>query len=93
MSVQIRLSRHGTRNRPFYHVVAADHKMRRDGRFVEKLGTYNPNADISTFEINEERVKYWYGHGADLSPAVAQILKLKKVKLERLNTAGKKQKN
>jgi ribosomal protein S16 len=46
-------------------------------------------ADVSTYEVNEERIKYWYGHGAELSSAVAQILKLKKVKLERFKTATK----
>jgi small subunit ribosomal protein S16 len=89
MAVQIRLTRHGTRNRPFYHLVAADHKMRRDGRFVEKLGTYDPMSNESKFEIKEDRIQYWYGHGAELSTAVTKILKLKKVKLERFKTGTK----
>lgn len=90
MAVHVRLSRHGTRNRPFYHVVAADHKMRRDGRFIEKLGVYDPKNELSHIELKEDRIRFWYERGAQLSPAVAQLLKVKNIKLERQKTAAKK---
>lgn len=83
MAVHLRLSRHGTRNRPFYHLVAADHKMRRDGRFIEKLGTYDPHPELSAIDVKEDRLQFWYERGAQLSPAVAKLLKAKNVKLER----------
>ncbi len=91
MAVHIRLARHGQRNRPFYHVVAADHKMRRDGgRFIEKLGTYDPATNPSTVNLDEARVRFWYERGAQLSDTVAKLLKVKNVKLERLKTSAKK---
>ncbi len=89
MAVHVRLSRHGTRNRPFYHVVATDHRMRRDGRFIEKLGIYDPGHEPSMIEVKEDRLRYWYERGAQLSDSVAQILKVKNIKLERKVTAAK----
>ena len=67
MAVRIRLSRGGSKKRPFYRVVAADQRAPRDGRFIEKLGTYNPllpQDHGQRLVINEERVKYWLGVGA-----------------------------
>lgn len=67
MVVRIRLSRGGSKKRPFYRVVAADQRAPRDGRFIEKLGTYNPllpQDHEQRLVINEERVKYWLGVGA-----------------------------
>ena len=67
MAVRIRLSRGGSKKRPFYRVVAADQRAPRDGRFIEKLGTYNPllpQDHEQRLVINEERVKYWLGGGA-----------------------------
>ena len=67
MAVRIRLSRGGSKKRPFYRVVAADQRAPRDGRFIEKLGTYNPllpQDHEQRLVINEERVKYWLGDGA-----------------------------
>jgi len=67
MAVRIRLSRGGSKKRPFYKVVAADQRAPRDGRFIEKLGTFNPllpKDHAERFVINEERVKYWLGNGA-----------------------------
>ncbi len=90
MAVHLRLARHGTRNRPFYHIVAADHRMRRDGRFIEKLGTYDPDHEPSLIEFKEDRVRFWYERGAQLSSTVGKLLKAKSVKLERQNTATKK---
>jgi small subunit ribosomal protein S16 len=92
MAVHLRLSRHGTRNRPFFHLVAADHRKARDGRFIEKLGIYDPGKEPSLIDIKEERVQFWYGRGAHLSDTVAKLLKIKNVKLERPKTASKKKK-
>ena len=67
MAVRIRLSRGGSKKRPFYRVVADDQRAPRDGRFIEKLGTYNPllpQDHEQRLVINEERVKYWLGVGA-----------------------------
>ena len=89
MAVHIRLARHGNTHRPFYHLVAADHKMRRDGgRFIEKLGTYDPHTEPSTVELKEERIRYWYEKGAQLSDTVAKLLKAKNVKMARLKKDG-----
>ena len=73
----IRMSRHGTKRRPFYHVVVADSRFPRDGRFIEKVGTYNPmlpNDNAQRVLFNGERVKYWLGVGAQPSERVARFL-------------------
>ncbi len=91
MSVLVRLSRHGTRNRPFYHLVACDKRMRRDGgRLLEKLGTYDPSAELSLIELKEDRIRFWYERGAQLSGTVAKLLKIKNIKLARQKTAKTK---
>jgi small subunit ribosomal protein S16 len=90
MAVHIRLARHGSKHRPFYHLIAADHKMRRDGgRFIEKLGVYDPAHEPSLVEFKEERVRFWYERGAQLSDTVAKLLKAKNIKVERKKTATK----
>ena len=83
MAVAIRLQRKGRTHRPFYHIVAADHKAPRDGKFIEKLGTYNPNSEPSEIEYNEERIKYWYSHGAQVSNSLKKILQKNKVEFDR----------
>lgn len=73
--VVIRLTRGGAKKRPFYTIVVADSRSRRDGRFVERLGFYNPSAEgANGFRIAEERLAYWKSVGAQLSPTVARIL-------------------
>jgi small subunit ribosomal protein S16 len=90
MAVHIRLARHGSKNRPFYHLIASDHKMRRDGgKFIEKLGVYDPGKEPSLVEFKEDRVQYWYGKGAQLSETVAKLLKAKNIKVERQKTSTK----
>jgi len=77
MSVKIRLSRGGAKKRPFYRVVVADVRERRDGRFIERIGTYNPmlpKDDENRLQIDLERVKYWMGHGALPTDRVAKFL-------------------
>lgn len=83
MSVHIRLQRHGNTHRPFYHVVAADTRAPRDGKFIERLGTYNPNTEPSEIKLHPERIQHWYGVGAQVSKAVDKLLKIEKVSLER----------
>jgi small subunit ribosomal protein S16 len=74
--VTIRLSRGGTTKRPFYHIVATDHRNRRDGRYLERLGFFNPIAagQDAAFKIDQGRVDYWVGQGAQLSARVAGLL-------------------
>jgi len=75
MAVKIRLARHGAKKRPFYRIVAADSDSPRDGRFLEKLGTYNPLQDPAQVVLDTDRVKYWIGQGATPSDTVKTILK------------------
>ena len=77
MSVRIRLSRGGSKKRPFYRVVAADQRAPRDGRFIERLGSYNPmlpKDHAERFVINEERVKYWLSNGAEPTERLQKML-------------------
>jgi small subunit ribosomal protein S16 len=75
--VVIRLARSGAKKRPFYNIVAADSRNRRDGRFIERVGFYNPVAAASEkgLVVNAERVAYWQQNGAQLSPTVARLVK------------------
>jgi small subunit ribosomal protein S16 len=75
MAVKIRLARHGAKKRPFYRIVAADSDSPRDGRFLEKLGTYNPLQDPAEVSLDTDRIKYWIGQGAKPSDTVKMILK------------------
>ena len=77
MAMKIRLARGGSKKRPFYRVVAADSRMPRDGRYVEKLGTYNPLLPKDSEErvkLNVERIQYWLGEGAQPTDRVARFL-------------------
>jgi small subunit ribosomal protein S16 len=75
--VVIRLSRGGSKKRPFYNLVAADSRNRRDGRFIERVGFYNPVASENedNLRISLDRVQHWTSVGAQLSPAVARLVK------------------
>lgn len=78
--VVIRLSRGGAKNRPFYNVVVADSRCRRDGRFIERVGFYNPVAaeGAESLRLDQERISYWTGNGAQLSDTVARLVKQNK---------------
>ena len=76
MAVKIRLRRMGQKKAPFYRIIVADSKSPRDGRFIEEIGTYNPNTDPSTFNVNEEAAKKWLANGAQPTEVVAKIFKL-----------------
>ena len=76
--VVIRLSRSGNKNRPYFNVVVADSKKPRDGRFIERIGFYNPMAreGSETLRLETGRIEYWQGHGALLSETMTRIVKL-----------------
>ena len=75
--VVIRMARGGAKNRPFYNIVVADSRMPRDGRFIERIGFYNPKASGSEpkYRIALDRVVHWVGKGAQPSDAVRKIIK------------------
>lgn len=75
--VTIRLSRGGAKKQPFYHIVATDRRARRDGKYIERLGYYNPVARGNSVGVNIDlaRIEHWVGHGAQLSPRVNKIVK------------------
>lgn len=72
--VKIRLTRLGAHKRPFYRIIVADAKARRDGPFIEILGTYNPLVEPSKIEVDLERAKHWIGQGAQPSDTVKRLL-------------------
>lgn len=83
MAMKIRLARGGSKKRPHYAIVACDSRMPRDGRFLEKLGTYSPllpKDSEDRVKINLERVQYWLGHGAQPTERVARFLEAAGVK-------------
>ena len=99
MAMKIRLARGGSKKRPFYRIVATDSRMPRDGRFIEKLGTYNPLLPKDSEErvkMNMERVQYWLGQGAQPTDRISRMLEAAEVlpKKDRANlkkgTPGKK---
>ena len=77
MALKIRLARAGTKKRPFYHIVIADARSPRDGRFIEKLGTFNPLLDKDADNrvvLNTERAQHWLSHGAQPTDRVLRFL-------------------
>ena len=89
MAMKIRLARGGSKKRPFYRIVAADSRMPRDGRYIERLGTYNPllpkNSD-ERVKMNVERIQYWLSEGAQVTDRVSRFL-------EAAGILGKKTRN
>jgi small subunit ribosomal protein S16 len=75
MAVHIRLARHGTKKSPYYRIVVTDSRNPRDGRFVERLGVYNPVAAPKAFEIERTRYEYWTSKGAVPSATLVNLLK------------------
>lgn len=75
--VVIRLARGGAKKRPFYSIVAADSRYASTGRFIERVGFYDPKApaDRESLRVDGERIAYWQGKGAKLSPTVARLVK------------------
>lgn len=79
MATRIRLQRHGKKGKPFFHLVAADSRAKRDGKFIEKLGTYNPTANPAVININFEATLNWVQTGAEMSDTARAILSYKGV--------------
>ncbi|MCC9042450.1 30S ribosomal protein S16 [Myroides sp. M-43] len=77
MSVKIRLQRHGKKGKPFYWVVAADARAKRDGKFLEKIGTYNPNTNPATVELNVDAAVKWLFNGAQPTDTARTLLSYK----------------
>jgi small subunit ribosomal protein S16 len=76
VAVKIRLKRMGKIRAPFYRIVVADARTKRDGRVIEEIGTYNPKADPSVINVNSERALYWLGVGAQPTEPVAALLRV-----------------
>ncbi|MGA1597761.1 MAG: 30S ribosomal protein S16 [bacterium] len=74
--VKIRLTRGGSKKRPYYRVVVMDSRSKRDGRFIEKIGFYNPMVQENRFDIDMERAQYWISVGAQPTDRVQKLMKL-----------------
>lgn len=77
MSVKIRLQRHGKKGKPFFHIVVADSRARRDGRFIERLGSYNPITNPATIDLNVDAAVKWLNNGAQPTDTARAILSYK----------------
>ncbi len=75
MAVKIRLRRMGQKKAPFYRIIVADSRSPRDGKFIEEIGTYNPNVEPSEVKINEELAKKWLANGAAPTDTVSRLFK------------------
>jgi small subunit ribosomal protein S16 len=75
--VTVRLTRAGVKKRPFYHIIVTDSRNKRDGRYIERIGYYNPiaTAEEVELELNRERLDYWVAHGAKCSDRVKKLIK------------------
>jgi small subunit ribosomal protein S16 len=82
MATKIRLQRHGKKGKAFFHIVVADGRAPRDGRFIEKIGTYNPVTNPATIDINFDRALYWVGTGATPTDTARAILSYKGVMMK-----------
>lgn len=75
MAVKIRLARHGAKKRPYYRIVVANAQARRDGRFIEEVGRYNPCTEPAMVQFDMEKVDKWIANGAQPTDTVARLLK------------------
>jgi small subunit ribosomal protein S16 len=75
MAVKIRLARFGTKKKPYYRIMVTDVRAPRNGRFIEKIGTYDPKKNPPIISVDKERATEWLQKGAQASPTVAQLLK------------------
>jgi small subunit ribosomal protein S16 len=93
VSVKIRLARHGAKKAPYYRVVIADERARRDGRFIEIVGRYNPRTEPSTIELDLEKIDTWIGKGAQPTEAAAKLIAIargeKEVPVEEVKVSKK----
>jgi small subunit ribosomal protein S16 len=90
MAVKIRLSRHGKKGYAFYHIVIADSRSPRDGRFIEKIGTYNPNTNPATIDVDIDKALKWLQNGAQPTDTCRAILSYKGVLLKKHLLGGVK---
>ncbi len=91
MAVKIRLARHGRKGYAFYHIVVADVRAPRDGKFIERIGSYNPNTNPATIDVNAEAALRWLANGAQPTDTVRSILSREGVMLQKhLNVGVKK---
>lgn len=74
MAVKIRLARHGSKKRPYYRVVVADARCRRDGRFIDEVGRYNPCAEPAFVQLDMEKINDWTAKGAQPTETVARLI-------------------
>ena len=79
--VRIRLARGGAKKKPYYRIVVADQRCKRDGRYLEHIGFYNPMVKENRFEIDAERLKHWLSVGAKPSDRVGKLMKLANIKV------------
>ena len=90
MATKIRLARHGRKKRPFYHVVVADSRAPRDGRYIERIGSYNPMTNPATIDLDFDRALYWLNVGAQPTETVNRILSYEGVLLKKHLLGGVK---
>ena len=76
MAVKIRLRRMGQKKNPYYRIVVADSRSPRDGKCIDEIGTYNPNANPSEFKVDEELAKKWLANGAQPTEVVSKLFKV-----------------
>ena len=76
MAVKIRLARRGSKGNPFYRIVVADSRSPRDGRFIDRIGTYDPQQEPSRITVDEEKAREWLGKGAQPTEQVRNLLKI-----------------
>jgi small subunit ribosomal protein S16 len=76
MAVKIRLARHGSKGNPFYRIVVADSRSPRDGRFIDRIGTYDPQKEPSDIKVDEEKASEWLRKGAQPTDQVKNLLKI-----------------
>ncbi len=88
MAVRIRLARYGAKKRPFYRIVAADSQCRRDGRFIETIGTYNPCVNPAAIDLKLDRYDHWTGQGAKPTETVASIVRKARGQVQTETTEG-----
>ena len=79
MAVKIRLARHGSNGTPFDRIVVADSRSPRDGRFIDRIGTYDPQKEPSDIKVDEEKAREWLGKGAQPTDQVKNLLKISEV--------------
>ena len=79
--VRIRLARGGAKKKPYYRIVVADQRCKRDGRYLERIGFYNPMVKENRIEIDAERIKHWLSVGAHPSDRVGKLMKLANIKV------------